>query len=197
VFSVDKRSVNNAKLVVISGPSGVGKSTVVRRLLETCPQPIMLSVSATTRSPRDGEIDGVNYYFVSLDQFQRYRQAGKFLEFAEVFGRGDWYGTLRQPVLDALDGGKHVVLEIDVEGASMVLQQFPEALSIFVHPGSVDILERRLRGRRTESEEAIARRLAVANRELEQTCHYRHVIVNEVIEQTVSKICDLVVEPGE
>lgn len=187
----------NTKLVVISGPSGAGKSTVVRRLLETCPQPIELSVSATTRDPRPNEVDGVNYIFLTPSQFQHHRDHGDFLECAEVFGRGDWYGTLREPVVTALSLGKHVVLEIDVEGAEMIMKQFPEALSIFIHPGNLEELERRLRGRNTENETAIERRLAVARTELACADRYRHVVVNEDVEQTVQQICQWIIESGE
>lgn len=196
IMSTDQTSNKSArfqtKLIVISGPSGVGKSSVVQRLVEACPQAIELSVSATTRAPRPGERDGVDYRFLSHARFEAHRQQGDFLEVAEVFGRGDWYGTLRQPVVAALAEQKHVVLEIDVDGARQVLEQYSEALSIFIHPGSLDELERRLRGRKTESEAAIQRRLEVARRELEQADKYRHVIVNQEIPKTVEKICQLI-----
>jgi len=180
------------KLVVISGPSGAGKSTVVQRVLDRCRQPICLSVSATTRGPRPGEIDGKSYHFLSHEAFARRRAGGEFLEVAEVFGRGDWYGTLREPVMDALQRGQHVILEIDVQGAREVLKQFPTALSVFIHPGSLDELERRLRGRNTEDESAIAQRLAVAAKELEQADRYSHMVVNHAVDQAVDEICQLI-----
>ena len=185
------------RLIVISGPSGAGKSTVVTQLLQQCDQPIQLSVSATTRPPRPGEIDGESYHFLSHEQFAQYRRENAFLECAEVFGRGDWYGTLRRPVEEALASGRHVVLEIDVEGAKSVMQDFPQALTIFIHPGSTTELERRLRSRGTESEEAISRRLAVAREELQAARMYQYVLVNHHVSETVTDICRLIEQSGD
>ncbi|MBL8891646.1 MAG: guanylate kinase [Planctomycetaceae bacterium] len=186
-----------AKLIVISGPSGVGKSTVVAQVVAGCRQPICLSVSATTRAPRPGEIDGKSYHFLTHEQFAEHRRQDDFLECAEVFGRGDWYGTLRQPVTEALKAGIHVVLEIDVEGAKAVMAKHPGVLTMFIHPGSLEELERRLRGRNTESESSIERRLAVAAEELRQSGLYQHVIVNHDVAQTVVEICRLIETSGE
>ena len=177
------------KLIIISGPSGVGKTTVLKQLFATCPLPLEPSVSATTRPQRPGEIDGQSYHFLDPDDFQRRREAGAFLECIEVFGRGHWYGTLREPVQTALLAGKWIVLEIDVEGADEVLKHYPDAITIFVHPGSREELERRLRGRGTETEDALARRLEVASRELDAADRYRHVVINQSIDQTVNDIC--------
>lgn len=185
------------RLIVISGPSGAGKSTVVTQLLQQCDQPIQLSVSATTRPPRPGEIDGESYHFLSHEQFAQYRRENAFLECAEVFGRGDWYGTLRRPVEEALASGRHVVLEIDVEGAKSVMQDFPQAMTIFIHPGSTTELERRLRNRGTESEEAIERRLAVAREELQAARLYQYVLVNHHVSETVTDICRLIEQSGD
>jgi guanylate kinase len=180
-----------SRLVIISGPSGAGKSTVVRELLATCPLPLVLSVSATTRAPRAGEIDGVNYFFLSREEFARRRAAGEFLECKEVFGRGDWYGTLQSQVATGLAAGKWVILEIDVEGAQTVVQKHPEALTIFIHSGSIEELEARLRKRNSETEASLARRLEVARRELACQDRYRYQVINRDVPQAVREICDI------
>src|SRR5262245_53175799 len=133
------------KLIIISGPSGAGKSSVVRELLMTCPLPIKQSISATTRRPRDGERDGEHYYFLTHEEFARRREHGDFLECKEVFGRGDWYGTLKSEVERGFIAGKWMLLEIDVEGALSVLDERPDAITIFIDPGTREELERRLR----------------------------------------------------
>ncbi len=179
------------KLVIISGPSGAGKSTVVRRLLNECPLPLKLSVSATTRPPRPAERDGVDYHFLSKEDFFRRRKADDFLEWKEVFGRGDFYGTLRKETTAGLANGKWVVLEIDVEGTSSVVQQHHEVITIFVDPGSMAELERRLRHRGTESEESIQRRLEVARREMATSNRYRFRVVNDLVDRAAREICDI------
>jgi guanylate kinase len=188
--SPSNQNASPGQLVVISGPSGVGKSTVVRQLLAKCPLPLTLSVSATTRAPRPNEREGVDYRFVSHEQFEEYRNTNQFLECAEVFGRGDWYGTLKQPVDELIALGKWVVLEIDVDGAMQVLKQVPECLTVFIHPGSMAELEKRLRGRKTESEEKIQRRLQVAERELRYSHKYQQVVINNEVYQAVDQICN-------
>src|SRR5690242_20589295 len=132
------------RLVVISGPSGAGKSTLLKQLFAHFPN-IKPSVSATTRPPRPGETEGLDYHFLSAAEFQRRRAAGEFLESCEVFGSGHWYGTLESEVTPSLRQGKWVLLEIDVEGTLNVLERFPEAITIFVRPNSLEELERRLR----------------------------------------------------
>lgn len=181
----------DGRLVIISGPSGVGKSTVVARLLRECPLPLVMSVSATTRPPRPGERDGVNYHFLSPQQFEERRLAGDFLESCEVFGRGYWYGTLKSEVASGLAAGKWVILEIDVEGAMKVLPQAPGAVTLFVHPGSMEELERRLRGRGTETEEAVQRRLEIARRELTFAGRYSHIVENRSVDEAVHEICQI------
>ena len=176
------------KVVIISGPSGSGKSTVLRELIVRCPLPLELSVSTTTRQPREGEVNGKDYWFVSKEEFSRRREGGKFLECEEVYGRGDWYGTLRGTVTAGLEAGKWVVLEIDVEGAVTVLQQIP-AITIFLHPGSPKELEARLRERGTETELSIQRRLEVARQEMTMLSHYQHEVVNRTVGQAVDDIC--------
>lgn len=179
------------QLTIVSGPSGAGKSTVVRKLLDLCDLPIEVSISATTRQPRDGEQDGRDYHFISKERFDAMRSADAFLECKEVYGRGDWYGTLRKTVDDGLASGRWVLLEIDVQGAMSVVEQRPGAISFFVHPGSLEELERRLRNRGTDTEQAIARRLEVASEEMQAIPKYRYEIINDDVDRAAREICEL------
>ncbi len=190
-------SSNTGQLIIISGPSGAGKSTVVRQLLKTCELPLQLSVSATTRPPRAGEVDGVDYHFLSRKEFEERRGRNEFLECVEVYGAGYWYGTLEQPVRQQLADGQMIILEIDVQGALLVLERFPDATSIFIHPGSLSELEKRLRGRESEPEEQIQRRLSVAANELKMAPHYQHIVRNEDIQATAQTVCGLLNKTGE
>jgi guanylate kinase len=165
----------HARLTVISGPSGVGKGTLVALLLDRHPR-IWLSVSATTRAPRAGEVDGRDYVFLSRDRFEREVAAGGFLEWAEF--SGNFYGTPRAPVEEHLRRGAPVLLEIELEGARQVRRSFPSAFQVLIKPPSFEELERRIRGRATDSEAAIARRLARARVELQSEDEFDAVIVN-------------------
>ena len=185
------KAVATGRLVILSGPSGAGKSTIVRRLLTECQMPLRLSVSATTRPPRPGEQDGREYQFVTPEKFHELREQDAFLEFKEVFGRGHWYGTLREEVASGLAQGEWVILEIDVQGALSVLAQFPDCLTIFLHPGGMEELERRLRDRGTESDAAIERRLEVARQEWNLRHHYRHQVINDSVTNAVRHICQI------
>jgi guanylate kinase len=153
--------------------------------------PLVASVSATTRPPRPGEIDGVDYQFLSDEEFALHRERGDFIECFQVFGRDHWYGTLASQVTPSLEAGKWVVLEIDVQGAQAVVERYPDAITIFVRPSSVEELERRLRGRGTEGEEAVQRRLARAREELRFADQYRHQVINDDVEEAVRSICDI------
>jgi guanylate kinase len=186
------------RLIIISGPSGAGKSTVVRRLLEECDLPLLLSVSATTRRPRAGEIDGKDYFFLTGEEFQRRREAGEFLECKEVFGLGCWYGTLRDQVATGLAEGRWVILEIDVQGALAILDQKDlDPITVFIHPGGMDELEERLRGRNTESEEAICARLETASSEMRYMHRYQYEVINESVDNAVAEICQILKDQKE
>jgi len=188
---------SRGKLVILSGPSGAGKSTVLRRLLDCYGDRLHLSISATTRAPRAGEESGVDYYFLSPQEFERLRQAGEFLECCEVFGRGIWYGTPLSEVTPSLQAGKSVILEIDVEGAQKALERFPDALTIFLKPSSWEELERRLRGRNTDSEDEIQRRLEVARRELAQADRYKYQVINDDPDRAADQIARLIFSTPE
>lgn len=172
-------------LAVISGPSGCGKGTVCRALLERSPL-TSLSISATTRQPRVGEKEGVHYYFVDRDRFKKMIAGGEVLEWAEVYG--DYYGTPRRPVLDLLDRGRDVLLEIDVQGARQVKEQYPEAVLIFLYPPSFAELERRLITRGTDSAAKVKCRLEWARREMQAVCRYDYVVVNDRVDKAVAQI---------
>lgn len=184
----------NPKLVIISGPSGVGKSTVVKDVLAESSLPLALSVSATTRAPRPGEVDGADYHFLTRDEFARRKDAGEFLECKEVHGRGDWYGTLRKTVEDGLAAGSWVVLEIDVEGMKSVVERYPQAISIFIHLSSIDELERRLRKRNTETEVSLQRRLEAAAKELACLSNYKYDVVNDQRDEAVRNVCEILLK---
>jgi guanylate kinase len=180
------------KLIVISGPSGAGKTTVLKKVFARDPR-LVSSISATTRPPRPDERDGVDYYFLDDAEFQRRRAHGDFLECCQVFGTGYWYGTLVQAVTPSLAAGKWVVLEIDVQGAEAVLQRYPGAITIFVRPTSLAELERRLRSRGTENEEAIERRLEAARREVACANRYQHQVVNDDVDRAAQEIYSILV----
>ncbi|TVQ00701.1 MAG: guanylate kinase [Planctomycetaceae bacterium] len=188
----------SGRVVIISGPSGAGKSTVVRQLRQTCPLPLATSISATTRKPRDGERDGVDYFFLSDRRFQELREQGAFLECRQNFGMRHWYGTLRDQVAAGLNAGKWLILEIDVLGAMEVLKHADlDPITIFIHPGGMDELERRLRERGTETEESLAARLRTAAAEMGYRSRYCHEVINETVPEAVDQICHLLQQAKE
>ncbi len=176
---------------VISGPSGSGKTTVVQRILASEPDRLALAVSATTRAQRPNEVPGKSYHFLTAEDFTARREAGDFLECAEVYP-DQWYGTLQNEVAPRLARGRSVILEIDVQGAMSVLRHYPDAVTIFIAPPSLEVLEARLRARCTETEEAIARRLATARFEMSMASSYRYRVVNHELESTVQETLDIV-----
>jgi len=179
------------KILVLSGPSGSGKSTIVNRLLELAPVKLMKAVSATTRPPRDNEKNGEDYYFLSCKEFNQKKQNGEFLEVAEVFSSGFWYGTLKSEIRRAQKSGAWAFLEIDVEGALRVMEEFPQAVTIFLTTPSAAVFEDRLRSRGTESEEAIQRRLETSREELKYASRYRYRVENDNLDQAVEQIANI------
>ena len=191
--STDSRSkpvIRTGKLFVLAGPSGVGKGSIVRLLVTRDPEGLSLSVSVTTRAPRPGEVDGVDYFFIDDDAFERMIRAGELLEWAEIVGHRS--GTPRGFVEDRLAAGRDVVLEIDVVGASQVRERVPGSVLIYIEPPSMEELERRLRGRGTETEERIRLRLETAAWELEQRGWFDHVVVNDDLKRASAQVAAII-----
>jgi len=178
-----------ARVFVITGPSGVGKGTLIRGLMEREPR-LQLSVSATTRDPRPGERDGVDYHFLTREEFDRRVTGGEFVEHADYAGRS--YGTLRAELEDRLAAGIPVLLEIEVQGARQVRAAMPEAVQVFIAPPSLEALRTRLIGRGTDDAEEVERRLAVAERELGAQPEFSHVVVNDRLDEALARLTELV-----
>ena len=181
--------MRTGNLFVISGPSGAGKGTLVARLLERVPD-TWVSVSATTRKPREGEVDGVHYFFLSREQFDDLVEHDGFLEWATYSGNS--YGTLRAAVEQHMQSGEQVILEIEVQGAEQVKSKIPEAHLVFIEPPSLEVLEQRLRGRGTESEEDVQKRLSAAQMELSRKNEYDYVLVNDDLARAADELVEFV-----
>lgn len=182
-------------LIIFSGPSGVGKGTIMKEVMADSRLKTCFSVSMTTRAPRVGEVDGVNYFFVTRAEFEKAVENGEMLEHAEFVG--NYYGTPKKYVDKKRDEGMNVVLEIDVQGALQVMEVCPDALSIFVAPPSVEELANRLRKRGTESEEVIAGRVAQANYELSMAHRYRYQVVNDDLDKAIAEVKNLILKAME
>ena len=180
---------NLKKLIIITGPSGVGKGTVVKKILAK-EKNIWLSISATTRKPRVGEKDGESYYYITDKKFKDMIDKNEFLEWAQF--AGNYYGTPLTTVNEKIENGWIVLLEIEVEGAKQIKAKFPEALSIFLLPPSIEELEKRIRNRGTEKEEAINRRLSRANYEIASSDEFDFVLTNHDVDKTVKTILKII-----
>lgn len=189
---MNSQNEKKGKLVIISGPSGVGKSTICAKLVKNLGA--KLSISATTRSPGEGEIDGENYWFITKEEFERRIDKHEFLEYAEVFG--NYYGTLRKETDDALSDGNIVILEIDVQGAAIVKKQCPEAIMIFILPPSHNDLAKRMESRARGENEKIARiRLNSAGQETAAAWqNYDHMVINDDLEQAIEEITQIIIQ---
>ena len=186
------RHCNKGLLIVISGPSGAGKGTICKALLEKR-QDIEVSVSATTRNPRDGEIDGVNYHFLKKEDFLKKLEQGDFLEYAQVYG--NFYGTPKSNVEEVLESGKNVILEIDIQGALKVKEKATEGVFIFILPPSMEELKQRIIKRGSETPESLMTRFKSAYQEINYVSKYNYAVVNDNVEDAVHKIeCILTAE---
>ncbi|MBO4919610.1 MAG: guanylate kinase [Erysipelotrichaceae bacterium] len=177
-------------LIVFSGLSGVGKGTILKQLMPMEDLNLAYSVSMTTRAPREGEIEGVNYFFVTKKRFLEAIRNGELLEHARFVGND--YGTPKQYVEEMREQGKNVILEIEIKGAKQIMKKCPDALSIYIVPPSIEELERRLRERGTEDEETIMKRISKAKKEMKDTAFYEHVVCNDVLETAVQEVREII-----
>ena len=185
--------MNKGTLLVLSGSSGVGKSTIIAQVLEQRPE-LYFSVSCTTRAPRPGEVDGVNYTFISREEFQARIERGEFLEYAEYVG--NYYGTSMTVIREKLEQGVDVLLDIEVQGAAKVRERLPDAASVFIVPPSFEELAQRLRGRGTDSEEKIQKHLETARREAKEIKNYDYIVVNDTVDHAAQEVLAILTAQG-
>jgi guanylate kinase len=194
-YNADRNAISKldmtGRLIVLTGPSGVGKGTLLKALLERHPE-LYLSISATTRSPREGEVDGTHYYFYPRDRFEATIEAGALLEWAEF--AGNYYGTPIEPVRDRIDRGESMILEIELAGARQVAKIFPTALRVFILPPDLTTLEARIRERATDSEDAIIRRLEQAKVEIAAQGEFDYQIINDDFQTALGELEGLVTQ---
>ena len=180
------RSKNTGQIIVISAPSGAGKGTIIKKLLENDSKNRWLSVSATSRKPREGEKEGINYYYITEEEFKKRIKEDYFLEYTNY--AGNYYGTPREYIKEKITKGIDVILEIEIEGANNIKKLIPEALFIFIMPPSLKELVRRLKGRGTETNEKIIKRFNAAYKEINEVTKYNYVVVNDEVDTAVDKI---------
>lgn len=182
---------NKGTIYIISGPSGAGKSTVLGRVLQNHDR-AFFSISATTRTPRAGELDGVNYHFVTRDEFERMLANNELLEHTEYVG--NYYGTPIKPIYERSEQGYDVFLDVEVDGKQQVSEKIPEAVSIFISPPNIETLEKRLRDRKTDSEEKIISRLNTAREEMKLANTYDHIIINDELDSAVAALSKIILK---
>lgn len=187
-----KTGKNKGKIIVISSPSGGGKTSLIKKLLndEEIKDFLKFSISVTTRNPRNDEKHGVDYYFVSKEEFERLIREGKLVEWALVYG--NYYGTPIWEITNTIEEGKSVILDIDVQGAKQIKEKFPQAVLIFINPPSLEILKERLKQRGTESPEEIEKRIQIAKKELEQMNIYDYIITNDAFEKAYEELKSII-----
>jgi guanylate kinase len=179
-------------MIAIAAPSGTGKTSVIREILKIYKDSMIFSISATTRKKRGNEVDGVDYFFLTEEEFKRRIEENDFIEWERIYN--DYYGTLRSEIEKMLATGKSILFELDVKGSDSLKSFYPEAVSIFLFPPSLEELEKRLRNRKTESDETIQKRMERVKMELEQALHFDHKIVNDDLQKTVNTVKEIIEE---
>jgi len=182
--------MKKGKLIVISGPSGVGKTTLYKKLLEDFKDSLSFSISATTRKPRKGEIDGKDYYFISKQEFLEKIKNNEFLEWTFIYD--NYYGTLFKNVNEIINNGKNCLLDVDVQGGTKIKMEFKDSILIFIAPPSFDELKKRIEQRKTDTPESIKERITNAERELNYSKFYDYIIINDTIENAYNKLKNLI-----